>query len=800
MSANPTNASLRSSREVLGANSTSPQIAQPPAYYAPGREALQALLAFSSLHAQIRQRRARLIRENSRPDSVDVWGPEQFVLDEVLQLVSERALAITGTDGVAIALAEGDEIRCRAAAGSIAPDVGARLDPSSGFSGACLRTGLIVRCDDSEKDPRVDRNACRRMGLRSIVAVPLMSERGVIGLLEAFCSEPFGFNDSDVRSLSLLAELILAALKPEEETSAEDSPAPRIPEPPAGDAQRTILQPAHAPKVEPPKIEAATGESPANKLELPQAAEGANLQNSAQPARADEKAHDLPNVQSLRDALARVTEESSHVRAPEPGDFPQVLPAFSQSVESQNSRHGLVIAIVVLLLLLVLGLVGGTFWWRQARHNQPAGVASAPQQIAPSAMQNANDSAAPPEASEGAIPPDQKESAKESSPQITGVRHWSSSDSSTVAIDLQSQVQYEAHRLTDPERIYFDLHDTTLAAGLPGSIEVGDAVLVRIRIAQPSPDVTRVVLETKDSPNFSVSMETKPYRLVVEIRSLAAKPKSAKLDLFAAPAEMSQQRAAVAPAAGTWLQPPAPESTENQPARASAAKFRIVLDAGHGGWDMGTVGRKGLMEKNLVLDIVARVGSLVSSRLGADVIYTRHDDTYVALEQRTETANLAQADMFLSVHGNYSDLPSARGVETYYTNTYSSVHARTHDGEAGQEFNVALTNVDVREKVLQSRIFAERVQQALFHTLLMKDPAVRDRGVRKASYVVLTGTTMPAILTEVSFVSSPTDEARMEDPAYRQQIAEAIYKGIAAYAESAHRVNMASTSQRPSGQ
>src|SRR5229473_128107 len=183
---------------------------------APGHEALQALLAFSSLHEQIRERRARE-RRGTQSRTADVGELEQFVLDEVLQLVSERALTLTGADGVAIALAEGNAIVCRASAGAIAPETGARLDPNSGFSGACLRTRGIVRCDDSENDPRVNVQVCRRLGTRSIVAVPIASSRGIIGLLEAFSAEAYGFNDSDVRSLNLLAELILAAMKPEEE-------------------------------------------------------------------------------------------------------------------------------------------------------------------------------------------------------------------------------------------------------------------------------------------------------------------------------------------------------------------------------------------------------------------------------------------------------------------------------------------------------------------------------------------------------------------------------------------------------
>src|ERR1700681_1264126 len=186
--------------------------ASPSVAYAPGHEALQALLAFSSLHEQIRQRRA--LEMNGVRLDADVWQLEQFVLDEVLQLVAERALTLTGADGIAVAMAEDNAIVCRASAGSIAPEPGARLDLNSGFSGACLRTGGIVRCDDSENDRRVDVQVCRRLGTRSIVAIPIASSRATIGLLEAFSAEAYRFNNSDVRSIKLLAELIMAAMRP----------------------------------------------------------------------------------------------------------------------------------------------------------------------------------------------------------------------------------------------------------------------------------------------------------------------------------------------------------------------------------------------------------------------------------------------------------------------------------------------------------------------------------------------------------------------------------------------------------
>jgi len=166
-----------------------------------GRDALQALLAFAALHQQVRQRRALASRHSgfetiARPNEFE--AQEQFVLDEVLQLVAERAIAITGADGLGIALAENNEIVLRASAGVIKPDVGARIQRDSAFSGACFRTAQIIRCDDTETDDRVNLYACRQLGARSMVAVPLCGRRRVIGLLEAFSAEPFGFNDSDV--------------------------------------------------------------------------------------------------------------------------------------------------------------------------------------------------------------------------------------------------------------------------------------------------------------------------------------------------------------------------------------------------------------------------------------------------------------------------------------------------------------------------------------------------------------------------------------------------------------------------
>jgi N-acetylmuramoyl-L-alanine amidase len=376
---------------------------------------------------------------------------------------------------------------------------------------------------------------------------------------------------------------------------------------------------------------------------------------------------------------------------------------------------------------------------------------------------------------------------------------------STVVIDMEDQVPYEVHRLMSPERIYFDLHDTALAPDLDGkTMDVGDASLTRVRIAQPVAGVTRIVLDTKDGSNFSVSMESNPYRLVVELRgserTLMAKqtaPKAASLKLTPVNSTLASANisptSALASAPAAALAVKAPGQSSSIPAKTG--KFRIVLDAGHGGWDLGTVGHQGVVEKDLVLDVAQRLGKLLESRLGSEVVFTRTDDTYLPLEQRADIANQAQADLFVSVHANYSTSAEARGVETYYSNLFSAPGSRElekhDDGTLAKLTPVSLSPGALHEKIAESERLAASVQRALYSTLSASSPGIRNRGIKDKPFVVLTGTTMPAILSEISFVSSPADERNLQNPAYRQQIAEALYQGISRYEQAAPHAKVA---------
>ncbi len=234
---------------------------------------------------------------------------------------------------------------------------------------------------------------------------------------------------------------------------------------------------------------------------------------------------------------------------------------------------------------------------------------------------------------------------------------------------------------------------------------------------------------------------------------------------------------------------------------------KIVIDPGHGGHDTGTIGPDGLKEKDLVLEVGRRLGKLLQTRLGAEVVYTRKNDTFIPLETRTAIANQERADLFISIHANSSNDSEARGVETYYLNFTSSpealeVAARENavSEKSIYELQDLVKKIAMKEKIEESREFAGDVQESLHSGLAVKSPAIRDRGVKKAPFIVLIGANMPSILAEISFVSNPTDEHRLETSEYRQRIAESLYRGIAKYVDGLSGVKMASKLDKAAGQ
>ncbi len=482
---------------------------------------------------------------------------------------------------------------------------------------------------------------------------------------------------------------------------------------------------------------------------------------------------------------------------------------------------------------------------------------------------------APPPARRGAIP------------LITGIRHWSTPDYTRVAIDLQQEVRYQAARVSDPDRIFFDLYGTRLSPELTGRpVEVtDDGFLTRIRAAQSSHNTTRIVLDVSSVSDYSAFFLSNPPRLIIDVHgdkqrmaareiasrappppaaSPAATPRSAAATPSRAPApagfdsgenesaltevatlshRSDQVRATrhpttapvVASVADTTELPirpgrkpsaaipasddvppaeagargvPAPEPAgarvPSSMVRALGLKInRIVIDAGHGGHDSGTLGPGGLEEKDVVLDVALRLGRLLKDRLGADVIYTRSDDTFIPLETRTAIANQAQADLFISIHANSSPDADARGVEVYYLNFTTSADAlevaareNASSDESIHQLSDLVKKIALQDKINESRTFAEDVDESLYSGLERGNQGLKDRGVKKAPFVVLIGANMPSILAEISFLTNPDDAHELRQPRYRERIAESLYRGVAGYVSSLNGVRMAQAGSR----
>jgi N-acetylmuramoyl-L-alanine amidase len=215
---------------------------------------------------------------------------------------------------------------------------------------------------------------------------------------------------------------------------------------------------------------------------------------------------------------------------------------------------------------------------------------------------------------------------------------------------------------------------------------------------------------------------------------------------------------------------------------------RIVIDAGHGGHDSGTLGVGGIEEKDVVLDVALRLGKLLHDRLGAEIVYTRADDTFIPLETRTAIANKAQADLFISVHANSSPDESARGVEVYYLNFTSDPEAmrvasreNAVSTQSVHELSDLVKKIALKDKIEESKELASDVDASLYAGLRKGNEGLKDRGVKKAPFVVLIGANMPSILAEISFVTNPDDAEKLQTPEYRERVAESLYKGVARY-------------------
>jgi N-acetylmuramoyl-L-alanine amidase len=217
----------------------------------------------------------------------------------------------------------------------------------------------------------------------------------------------------------------------------------------------------------------------------------------------------------------------------------------------------------------------------------------------------------------------------------------------------------------------------------------------------------------------------------------------------------------------------------------------IVLDAGHGGHDSGAVGPSGLQEKDLVLDVTRRLARMLEEGLGLKVALTRADDRFVPLRERAGFANTQRADLFVSIHANAHRVSVSEGVETYFLSSEASDNearqvAALENGVIQLESPASRAKTDILKTILwdlaqsefqaESSRLAEVVQDSVTQSL-----GLTNRGVKQAGFYVLGGVAMPAVLVEIGFVTNRKEERKLIDSRHREEVARAIYSGLAAY-------------------
>ena len=375
--------------------------------------------------------------------------------------------------------------------------------------------------------------------------------------------------------------------------------------------------------------------------------------------------------------------------------------------------------------------------------------------------------------------------------QVHNIRHWSDSraEYTRVVIDMDKDITYRQEQLESPQRIYFDLLGTTITKTLAQKdFPVEGDFLRRIRVGQNTPTTVRVVLDFKNVSDYNVFWLPDPYRLVIDISG--EKPREPSSSNRSTNANNLEPRSTAQPSENPEdlrLTPPPRDDGHSIYQQLGLEPRRILIDPGHGGHDPGTTSRKGLREKDLVLDISKRVAELLRTR-AFEVLMTRDSDIFIPLEERTAIANSKGADIFVSIHINASRSTRPRGTETYFLNLSTDpdaaeVAARENASSTRRlsELNHLLQKVMNNSKITESRELATRIQDAMASTLLPSKNDARNRGVKKAPFYVLLGAQMPAVLVEVAYLSNQKDEALLNDPNYRQKVAESIAYGINSY-------------------
>jgi len=366
------------------------------------------------------------------------------------------------------------------------------------------------------------------------------------------------------------------------------------------------------------------------------------------------------------------------------------------------------------------------------------------------------------------------------------------SDSVRVEVHTNEAVTFSQGRLSEPERVYINFNETQLADSVTKNIKIGSRFLKGLRLSQFDKKNTRLVFDLNESNNIKIGVWPEGSKLFIELSD----EKLPKMKLVSKPKVFVKSKN---------IAPVKKNKSKKEPSKVAVKVSKnhsflldnkkaplIVIDAGHGGKDLGAEGHRGLREKDVNLAIALRLKDVLKSRYKYRVILTRKNDIFIPLPGRGKIANDSNADVFISVHANAASRRGAHGIETYYL---GSGHNEEAKATAARENGKLVKSVkdDQTQEILASMIsttkinkssrLASSIQNQLYQSMRKKYSGIKNLGVKEGPFFVLHDTNMASILVEVGFVTNLREESRLKQSSYLDSLASSIAKGIAKFVQ-----------------
>ncbi|HEX3036867.1 MAG TPA: N-acetylmuramoyl-L-alanine amidase [Thermodesulfobacteriota bacterium] len=367
---------------------------------------------------------------------------------------------------------------------------------------------------------------------------------------------------------------------------------------------------------------------------------------------------------------------------------------------------------------------------------------------------------------------------------VNQIRHWSTDNYTRVVIDLNKEVPFDSHFLKSdsaqgiPTRLFVDIKDATIDRNLAVD-PIKNGLLNNIKFGRNTSDTARVVLYMDNFKTYRVFSLYEPFRIVMDVYGD---------ETPVAEQKESDNREEII----TGLQKFDGKSISHLRGALGLKVRTIVIDAGHGGHDPGAIGPTRLKEKDVNLAIakaLKRKFELAGRSFGVSrVILTRDDDRFIPLEERPAIAKKEKADLFISVHCNAARNGSARGTETYILSFTGDPEALAVAARENVSTTKSLSDLEdivknylLSSKIDESKRLASYVQNSLVEHISDRYEPVKNKGVKKAPFIVLIGADVPSILVETSFITNPLDEKMLRSPGYINGVADGIFAGVKAY-------------------